>query len=1303
MANPFDTGSENPFDEGSVPAAVSASPILTAPKTASPSPIDFSALNLSAPAPTNNVVTAPVKQASLASIPFTDYAKSIVNNKDAFSFGDLPSGIGGETETEPTFQLPGQQLQPTNITIAPGQPQVVPTHEVFNSLFTRSNINPITFNQAWDQALKTTPELQQVESQLNAPQNAAAYKGSGENVATNAYQLASERFSLLGSLWGNQGIDSVPAPLKSFYAPYLQSTTPQVSNASPLDDALSGIRSVVSSALTGGKTALQQSEASAPAAGSLTDFYFGGGAERALDVGATSLGNAFSGALQKAQQAITAFQNPNSTAAQKFGATGEAAIGMLNAFFVPITSTLATISVVPGVGRVADAFNNIFAAIGGGAAGVAGNAIDDAPISQSTKDALKPLAEDASALVAQILAGHAGAEAIGPLSDKVGQIGDALQEHISNMPPESFQRGAIRNPFYIDPASPEAKGQVGELAIEKDPAKITETLKDMGVQSDIAEKVAPKIAASTDPSEISDILQVAKGMQNLSDGDYVGKSSDLSEFNEPPQAVSESNETEPTETAVPTEEDTVRENPEAPTANEKETEAESPFSNAKFSIPKDLRPLATEARSALKYPTADDFAKDVLHSEAFGFSKGAADAFRDMYKIPTDNTLDQRMPIIENALKDFYNKVRSVSPEEPKISVGKGTRVRTPEERAAQEEAAADAGPKKIVDKIPTPKPDDKTTTPADELQQLPKDELGSFAPIVKDAAPTPKGRLHILDYLSTPEYVLDRLGLSDAWKGVRQAFEKYLDNKNIELKKVQAWKDSVKGIPGNERVIFQYLDGREKDVMSGMSDQELGVAREIRSYLKEWADRLKLPEDSRLPHYITHLFEPSAAAEREGASIFDDPDFARMMQDQPAKSVYDPFLEKRLGKKGYREDVWASLDAYVKRATRKEAMDPALERLEHDAAKLDDLSYKYVTKLSHRINMRPTDTEKLLDSLITQSKVGYRFGERPTAYLSSKLRSLFYRGRLGLNFSSAIRNLTQGVNTYAKLGERYTVVGYSKLVYRLMSRNLDELYDNHVLEEEFVQDQKVGVYKTALQKLDPILYGLFEQAEKINRGAAYFGAKSKAVGMGMDESAAVDYAKRIVRETQFAFGSIDTPVALNDDIAKTLTQLQTYNIKQIEMLARMAKNKEFAGLIRFTIGSVVAVNTIGKLFGMNLLQQLFPTVGIGGAPISSLASHVVGAFSSNTQTKASAISGLQSDAASLFPAGAQIRKTVQGLNAYYAGKDVTPTGKTRYTIPHNILTGLQAGFFGKSALPQAQEYYNAIGKPKAAKGNPFD
>jgi hypothetical protein len=569
--------------------------------------------------------------------------------------------------------------------------------------------------------------------------------------------------------------------------------------------------------------------------------------------------------------------------------------------------------------------------------------------------------------------------------------------------------------------------------------------------------------------------------------------------------------------------------------------------------------------------------------------------------------------------------------------------------------------------------------------------EFSEFEASLRTNRMSPKMKANALDVLRTPEKVLNKMGLEKEAKLIRKGWDKYKSDKNIELNKINEW---YKQAPDKEssQAIFKYLDGQKVN----LSDTQLKIANEIKTYLKDWADKLELPEDKRISSYITHIWEKGV----EGTDI--DPEFAKLIAEKVPGSVYDPFVTQRLGKQGYKEDVWAALDAYVKRATRKVNMDPALEKLKYASESLDLESYKYVKKYADALNMRPTELESLFDNAI-KSVAGYRFTARPTAYLSSKWRKQIYRGALGLNIGSATRNLTQGVNTYAKLGEKYTILGYVDIAKRLGTKDgLEELKRVGVLDDSFVADRSVSAMKRGVEKLDKFLFTFFDLAEKINRGSAYYGAKKKAIAKGMSEVEAVDFAKQIVRDTQFTFGAIDTPQILRSDINKTLGQFQSFNLKQAEFLGEMIKSKDVAGLVRFSAGSVLMLATIGKLIGLDWKDNLpFSDFITGEQKIADTPAlqALTGAHQmifGDEYEKSKGKDKLAKTLVLLAPAGSQIKKTFQGLKAGQQGYSSTKSGGARFLVPEN--RKLQSAIFGQYSTPEAKEYFKEDRRPLSEK-----
>lgn len=560
------------------------------------------------------------------------------------------------------------------------------------------------------------------------------------------------------------------------------------------------------------------------------------------------------------------------------------------------------------------------------------------------------------------------------------------------------------------------------------------------------------------------------------------------------------------------------------------------------------------------------------------------------------------------------------------------------------------------------------------------------------------QAKVNIVDYIRTPDRVLKKIGFAKEAKLLRDGYDKYVVELPTNIQKITDWSE---GLPkeASER-IFRYLDGED----AVLPENEKKIAGEMKVWLKQWADRLGLPDDNRITNYITHIFDEELIAKE-----FDE-DLAKIITEKIPGQVYDPFLEKRLGAKGYKQDVWQALDAYTKRATRKVHIDPALQNIQDKAgsslefSNLEKSQFDYIQKYISRVNMRPTEIDNLIDTSIKQL-FGYRAGQRPVARISQFMRRMTYRAFLGGNLGSALRNLSQGINTYAVLGERDTALGYMKL---FSAENRKELAEQGIFANNFIQDRTINATRKLIEKADKGLWVFFDTAEKINRGSAYLGAKTKALRQGMAEQEAIDYAKSIVRKTQFNYDPVDTPVALSSDIVKTLLQFQTYTVKQTEFLTELAKDKNFVALARYALAGYGFVYTIGQAFGMEPKEllpintdtwsrfELAPSLKIP-KEIAKALMNVPDDYGSERDLEEK-MKDIADTLWGLVPAGAQLKKSIKGYGALEEGGSFDSAGRKQFEVGGTTAKDTQAILFGKYANKEAKQYFD-----KDSGDNTFD
>lgn len=230
--------------------------------------------------------------------------------------------------------------------------------------------------------------------------------------------------------------------------PFSQNTI--ADNPTTVNTIAGGIGNVVSRAIQGAQEGYQT-----PATPKTLQGF------SALDAGITSLVSSFKDAQSKIVPGVdNAINTHNSLLTRGVGA-GEAALGALNVLFSPVSAIAATASHSIVGGQAIDQVNKIFGAISGGAAHIAAGAVDDSSLSLETKNLIRPFSMDASALVAQLIAG-AGAETILPkIGAQVSTITRSIADEYASMTPEQLQAGFAKNPFGQPSKTPETPNPQG--------------------------------------------------------------------------------------------------------------------------------------------------------------------------------------------------------------------------------------------------------------------------------------------------------------------------------------------------------------------------------------------------------------------------------------------------------------------------------------------------------------------------------------------------------------------------------------------------------------------------------------------------------------------------------------------------------------------------------------------------------------------------------------------------------------------------------------------------------------------------
>lgn len=308
----------------------------------------------------------------------------------------------------------------------------------------------------------------------------------------------------------------------------------------------------------------------------------------------------------------------------------------------------------------------------------------------------------------------------------------------------------------------------------------------------------------------------------------------------------------------------------------------------------------------------------------------------------------------------------------------------------------------------------------------------------------------------------------------------------------------------------------------------------------------------------------------------------------------------------------------------------------------------------------------------------------------------MVYRGALGLNVSSALKNLTQVVNTFAEEGPKATMKGYLSL---FNPSSLSEIEKKNLLSEMITAEYRNKPVRNAIEKADKVLFVLFDLAERINRGAAYFASKSNALQQGLSEDEAVKTALSQVRRTQFSYSKVDMPLVLQNPVLKSGFQFSTFPIKQAELIGGYVKNKEYEKLARYVMASLGITWAVGDYLGLDWKDAILRNVMPGLGPLADIASSgIEWATAKSEQKQEEAKKDFLKTGKLVIPAGLQTTKTLEGVKAYEQGFSKTESGRTRYRIEQTPSNFLKSIIFGQYSLPEAKKYFDKLDQPAKKK-----
>jgi len=557
-------------------------------------------------------------------------------------------------------------------------------------------------------------------------------------------------------------------------------------------------------------------------------------------------------------------------------------------------------------------------------------------------------------------------------------------------------------------------------------------------------------------------------------------------------------------------------------------------------------------------------------------------------------------------------------------------------------------------------------------------------------------------------------------------------------------------------REVAKALDG-DTNALTGLNENQVSVYNQVRDMFKAYADEMGLPEGARISDYLPHMFKdqtldsvdravmqlstgkgldgkeltPKQISELQTQIRGLDYEAIAMVKRNSLYKVKNGFLEKRTGAEGYSIDLPEIILAYTHAAHNTIHMKPALERVKPLSTALSGAQNKYLAETILSLGGKPTD--ELAQMLNVSLDSLFKRGDNLYSKGSQKARKLIYDGMIGGNIGSAVRNLSQGGNTYAKLGEKYYGVGTAKALasFNHNSGGYNELLHQGVLTNKFSDYLRADSPNAIREGFDRGLWAAFSSTEQINRATAYFGAKQRYIdryvksetkaGRAVDPTNlpdevvtnAMKAGREMSRKTQFEFGKFDTSMFADNETIKNIIQFQSYNIQQVKFLKNMVAGDSDAmfvknpkGGYKMTVQGTMAVAryigynslfmaTVGSAIGMTWQQQVpfLDDLMEGTIPKSPITQLLVGDDEGKNgliglaygKTDVGKFAG--SLFASLAPGGTQMKKTYEGLSSVDSGKSTNASGSTRFLQDQDAVNTGKAALFGQYNTDAGQQW----------------
>lgn len=538
--------------------------------------------------------------------------------------------------------------------------------------------------------------------------------------------------------------------------------------------------------------------------------------------------------------------------------------------------------------------------------------------------------------------------------------------------------------------------------------------------------------------------------------------------------------------------------------------------------------------------------------------------------------------------------------------------------------------------------------------------------------------------------------------------------------------KEIADNLPNDKNAVGQiwdYLEGKRQTIDVGNEK----VAADIRALLDSKRAELKTLGFDTLDNYMPHVFDKK------------DPMVQSLFKGKVTGEITAANLKHRvMNSDEYSRDTIDVLATYLTSINRKVYLEPSLKALDDvkvqveladgEAKLIDD----YITQLKgFNTSAVGSAYNTMMDGVFKKVGMTNLVGQNHYSTGLSTQRMISAVATMGLNPGTAIRNLTQGVNTVAEIGPRYSTIGAVDGL-RMLGTEAGRaelkrvgIFDGGVSRNFYDSLTKTGVQgriSKGVEASTKALMSLIHVTDISLRTQAYAGAKALAASKGLTGKAAEDFAIRKVVDTQFVTSVVDTPLAFNGQGMKSLTQLASFSGKQAGFLKRTGMNvikdgqtgryrldpKAAGSLMSAAVLAAVTTEMLKPVIGMRetewipFYDQAAPIFGgLTGNPVqggdSLYRSPLVRLMFGDGKSKTGLLQAIQQGGdmnkfwednwSQIVPVGTQIKKSTEGYQTTTTGESRNSSGNIRYLQNMDPNSTLNATLFGQYATENGSNW----------------